>query len=945
MKRTLFFAFLLFTFEFSNAQQFGGNPSSVKWKQINTDTVRIIFPGGLEKKAQRVAAIIHTLQKEQSQTIGDAIRKVNIVLQNQTLLSNGYVALAPYRSEFYTTPPQNAFALGAVDWTDNLSVHEFRHVQQYSNFNKGLSKLATFILGEQGQTLANAMSVPDWFFEGDAVFNETKLTRQGRGQLPLFLAAYQSLSLANRSYSYMKMRNGSLRDYVPDHYALGYLLVAYGRKKYGPDIWRKITADAAAFKPLFYPFLGAVKKYTGISYNQFVSDVMKHFQYQWQISAKNILWKSSEKIEWLTDSIKHDVVNYQYPYPTEDGSWVVVKTSYSHIPAFYMIHPDKSEEKIAVKDISTDNYFSYNNGKIIYAALQPDVRWGNRNNHSVKVLDIKSGEETTLFYHTQYFSPDISHDGQSVLAVDYDLSGNTKIVSLNANAVITDSFSKKDIVFSYPKFSADDQSCYVTERNTAGEMALMKYALHNKEAPETLMPSSNRIIGCITVQRDTVLFTTTFEGRDELWAIIDGKEKRGPFRLASYVTGIYQGALQTDGNVVGSVFTANGYRLGKFEPLWQRVDIKDEIKDFYLNDVFKNDVFPLKDHLILDSVSQKEYAVSKYNKSFHLLNIHSFRPYYEQPEYSLTLYGQNVLNTLRSEIAYTYNQNEGSHKLGYNGIYGGSYLQPLFGISQTWQRTGALNKDTSLNWNEMVGYAGLQLPLNFSGGKQYRFLTLSSTYNIEKVSWTGIAQKLFPNRNFQYIQTRISYSGQIQKAIQQIYPHWAQNIFLQYKSVVNNYTAHQFLASGSLFLPGFANSHSIVLTAAYHERDTLQQYLFSNNFPFARGYSAVDFPRMWKIGVNYHFPLTYPDWGFGNIVYFQRIRANLFFDYTQGKSIRTGATFPFRTAGTELFFDTRWWNQQPVSFGIRYSRLLDNEFRGNTQPNVWELILPVNLFN
>ena len=243
MKRTLFFAFLLFTFEFSNAQQFGGNPSSVKWKQINTDTVRIIFPRGLEKKAQRVTAIIHTLQKEQSQTIGDAIRKVNIVLQNQTLLSNGYVALAPYRSEFYTTPPQNAFALGAVDWTDNLSVHEFRHVQQYSNFNKGLSKLATFILGEQGQTLANAMSVPDWFFEGDAVFNETKLTRQGRGQLPLFLAAYQSLSLANRSYSYMKMRNGSLRDYVPDHYALGYLLVAYGRKKYGPDIWRKITAS------------------------------------------------------------------------------------------------------------------------------------------------------------------------------------------------------------------------------------------------------------------------------------------------------------------------------------------------------------------------------------------------------------------------------------------------------------------------------------------------------------------------------------------------------------------------------------------------------------------------------------------------------------------------------------------------------------------------------
>ena len=52
----------------------------------------------------------------------------------------------------------------------------------------------------------------------------------------------------------------------------------------------------------------------------------------------------------------------------------------------------------------------------------------------------------------------------------------------------------------------------------------------------------------------------------------------------------------------------------------------------------------------------------------------------------------------------------------------------------------------------------------------------------------------------------------------------------------------------------------------------------------------------------------------------------------------------FRTAGTELFFDTRWWNQQPVTLGIRYCRLLDREFSGPTNRNVWEIILPVNLF-
>ncbi len=130
------------------------------------------------------------------------------------------MGLAPFRSEFYTTAPQNAFELGAVDWVSNLAIHEYRHVHQYGNFNKGLSKLASFILGQEGQAVANAASIPDWFFEGDAVYSETKLTQQGRGKLPEFFNGYKSLYRSAKQYSYMKLRNGSLRHYVPNHYDL-----------------------------------------------------------------------------------------------------------------------------------------------------------------------------------------------------------------------------------------------------------------------------------------------------------------------------------------------------------------------------------------------------------------------------------------------------------------------------------------------------------------------------------------------------------------------------------------------------------------------------------------------------------------------------------------------------------------------------------------------------
>ncbi|NCI45857.1 TolB family protein [Sediminibacterium soli] len=910
------------------AQRFGGNPASVRWKQVNTDTVRVIFPAGMESSAQRVAGAAHLLQRNHSRSIGDQVRKISIVLHDQTLVSNGYVGLAPYRSEFYLTPPQDPFQLGAVNWADNLAVHEFRHVQQYSNFNKGLSKAASVILGEQGQFVANAAAVPDWFFEGDAVFNETKLTRQGRGVLPLFLSSYQSLYRSGKQYSYQQLRNGSLRRYMPDHYDLGYLLVAYGRKQYGDDIWRKVTDDAARFKPLFYPFQGAVKKHMGIPFNRFVNDALQYYRQQWQAEKE-------DTPTWITTPEKNTVNNYHCPYVLEDGSVLVLKNSYRKIPAFYKIISGR-EERIAVRGIAIDDYYSYKNGTIVYSSYRPDARWGFREFTDIRTIDIRTGEEQTLATGSKYLSPDISSDGKRIVTVEMEPFMRSRLVVLDRNGALQDSVGETGIQYSHPKFAADDRHYYVAARNDRGEMALLKYG----SGKQALLGYTNNRIGYLTVRGDTVLFTISNGARDEIWALIDGKQARGPYRLASYATGLYQAVIRPDGKLLAAAFTADGYRLGLFSPAWQPAAAETGSgQPLYIPGVYQT-----ADHEALDRLPANPYPVSVYPKSHRLFNVHSWRPYFEDPDYSFTVYGQNVLNTLQTELAYSYNYNEHSHKLSAAGIFGGTYVQPLVGVSQTWQRAASLTRDTSVSWNELAGYAGLQLPLNLTGGRQYRYLTLSGTFHVNKVSWTGLAQKFLRDREVDYLTLRLRYSGQIQQARQQIYPHWGQGLLLQYRTAVNQQTARQFLGVASLYLPALANSHSLVLTAAYHGRDTLNRYLFSNDFPFARGYREVDFPRMWKFGVNYHFPLLYPDLGLGQIVYFLRIRANLFYDYSRGRSLRTGTAFPFNTVGTEIYFDTRWWNQQPVTFGVRYNHLLNNEFRGGTNPDNWELILPVNLF-
>jgi hypothetical protein len=247
-------------------------------------------------------------------------------------------------------------------------------------------------------------------------------------------------------------------------------------------------------------------------------------------------------------------------------------------------------------------------------------------------------------------------------------------------------------------------------------------------------------------------------------------------------------------------------------------------------------------------------------------------------------------------------------------------------------------------YNELNANFGARLPLNFSSGRQYRYLTATATVNSEHIKGTGTYKNFIRNQSFNYWEGRLEYSGQIQKAVQQIFPRWGQSLLMQYRHAINHLTANQLLVNGSLYLPGFYITHNIIFTGAYQQRDTLGQYPFANNFPFSRGYNRLNFPRMARLGINYHFPLLYPDWGVANLVYFKRLRANAFYDYTRVKSIRTGNTFNFKTIGAELYFDTGWWNQQEVSFGIRYSHLIDYKSVGLVGPGQWDIILPVALF-
>ena len=934
--RKLFLFFLIsLTASACFAQQFGGNPPSIKWNQVNSPSARVIFPQQLDSSATRISNIISYLDRSTQNTIGTRQRKINLVLQNQTTISNAYVGLGPYRSEFFLTPLQNSFELGSLPWADQLAIHEFRHVQQYNNFNVGLSHLLRILFGDEGQALANNAAIPNWFFEGDAVFNETNVSMQGRGSLPFFYKDYRSLWQADKKYNWMKLRNGSYKDFVPDHYALGYLLVAYGREKYGDDFWKNVTHDAAAFKGLFYPFQKAIKKYSGKNYVEFRNDALNYFKNRFGV-----------KEEKQNNDAHKKYINEEFPSFTDGNTIVYVRSDYKHIPTF-IIKNGNSEKRLRVKDVSIDNHFSYSKGKIVYASYHPDTRWGYRDYSDLRILDIATGDQRSLTNRTKYFSPDISHDGNTVVAVQVSTNGRSTLQLLNVtDGSIRSSIPNPDNLFyTYPKFYGDKIISAV--RNHEGKMSLALISSGNGNA-EYLTPFSYNVIGFPTVFNDTIYFSASNLENDKLFAYSISTKKIFILQSKQMQDGIgyYQPSVN-ENRITWTTFTANGYKLqqaNKTDISFNPVDtssLKSPTSSFGISSLNKTN------SNLLYSVPHENLPVSKYHKSFGLLHFHSIEPLVDDPEYTLTLISENILNTLQSQLSFTYNRAEQWKKIGFNAVYGALFPYLSAGVDYTINRRGRYHNKT-VYWNELEPHGGFNIPLNLSKGRSLTFLNIGSSYVYNQSNFKGPYKDTLGSTSYSYSSNFFTISNQIQKAKQNILPRFAQSLSLGYKRALTKYEGSQFVANGNLYLPGFLTNHNIVFNGAWLKKDTIGQLNFSSGFPFSRGYQAENLHEMIKWGANYHLPLLYPDAGIANIVYFSRVRANLFYDHTHVNDFfSNGRPFSadFRSTGAELSFDTKWWNEASITFGIRYSYLLDNDLFGATGKNRWELILPINIFD
>ena len=416
--------------------------------------------------------------------------------------------------------------------------------------------------------------------------------------------------------------------------------------------------------------------------------------------------------------------------------------------------------------------------------------------------------------------------------------------------------------------------------------------------------------------------------------------------MTGNVNGVYQPAVNSKNEMVFSAVTADGKRLVKVKNTGNTAEEFKPAAFLSADNIPEARILKWRGSNVIEKIPGTKTAATKYSKLNGLFNFHSARPFADDPEFGYTLYSDNSLANFHSEIAYTYNRSEQSHAVGYDLVYSGLFPFLRAGVQRSFNReidTGTAVIQT-FKFNTTKLNAGFYIPLRFVNGRNFTYLNMGGSYNAEYVP-VELVGKDVRTKALNYLNTYIVFSNQSRMAKQFINPQWAQTFTLTYRDAFNIVDNRKFVADGSLYFPGLFRNHSLVIDGAYQRRDTLGDF-FSRTFSFPRGYQELNQRRMYKVGVNYHLFICYPDWGFGNIIFFQRVRMNAFFDY--GSSLTKFADGSLReirtrSTGAEFFFDTKFWNALPVNFGVRYSRLLDDDLQNRGAVNRWEFILPLNI--
>ena len=917
--------FLLITF----FHHYGQNPASLKWSQIRTEHFRLIFPAQISLTANRTANVLETVYQPVSKTLGHQPRPISIILQNQTSESNGFVSMLPRRSEFITTPPQDYTLLGNNNWLDLLAVHEFRHVVQFDKALTGATRLVHDLLGNNGFAATTSLTVPNWFWEGDAVGMESSLTASGRGRIPSFDMALRTQLLTKGPYSYSKAVTQSFKDFIPNHYVSGYFMTTYLKNKYGADAWDKILEGT--YKMPFYPFSFSnnIKKVTGLKTEQLYNQAFKDILQQWKNQMSETIETPAEP--YKTANNKY-FTNYEFPQVLPDGRILALKSGLSDIQQLVILDKIQEEEKVLTLGIFNDaKMLSVAGTKVVWSEFNYDARWTERDYSVVKIYDFNTGSGKRITHKSKLTSPALSPDGTKICAIENAVENKCTIIILDIDGKeIKRIVNLSNALFIHPRWAENNEIYAVKLLN--GLKTIVKIEAESGTETELFSPLNENIAHPLKHQ-NYILYNSGVTGIDNIFAFDITLKKK--FQVTNRKFGAFNPTFSSDGKtLIFNDFSIKGNQIVSmpFEPekfLLFDENITKPVK------YFGQMVLQESGENLLKNVPDTQFEVQKYSKA-NIFNLYTWGLVLNSSDantLNLGVASKDLLNTTAVSAGYSYNANENQGQFYTNLTYQGWYPTLNFNYTNGGRqaefyidKANPLDSLVSDKWNQQQIVVGVGLPLNFTRSKYIQNMNLGINTSLTQVSGYDLKDRtssLTGNGNFNSMIYTFSYSALLKRAVRDMAPKWGFTANYYKRTLLSGSILDGGLTSyqAGVYLPGIMKHHSLRLRGAFQNQEGFKNdigapntnlYLFGSPTFFPRGYAYRGFENLTTFSAEYRLPLIEPDWTLGRFLFIKRIKANLFADNGYGftnynwTEVKDGKLTNFRGSDTKTY----------TSFGI-----------------------------
>jgi hypothetical protein len=913
---------------------YSNHPASIKWKRIETSHLRIIYPQGLDSVAQLSAAMSDYLYGPATKTLKVAPRKISLVLYNQTVDANGFVTPILPLMGWYTTPPQDMFMLGSGNWLYTLAVHEYRHVAQFEKMNQNATNNLKVIAGSYGAAAAVLASHPIWFAEGDAVLAETALSSGGRGRMPCFSAPMRAIVLEGRPHSYDKTYARSYKMYYPNHYALGYQMVAHGRNRYGEDIWPNVLDRTSKNPILPWQFSRSMRKETKLTVRKF---------YNQSITELTDIWKEMEigrtysSLDTITKLPKKSYTLYQNPLHLPSGEIFALKRGFSSEQSFVAISGGK-ERHIMYR--SPIDGVKLSGNMLVWNESISDIRYGERSYADIFTHNLTTGKTERITKKGKFFSPVLSPCQKFIAAVEFgqDAAANLSIIETSTGQTVSKIAALPGQMLRQPHWYSSDTVFVIAsvgEQNSI-ECINIKSGLRSSVYGPVL-----HAISGITSAHGHLLYGSVETGLSSIHALdlSSGKE----YLAAQSRFGAYDASVDNSGQrILLSVLSSDGralasapFSIAGLQPINDAPKIHENYFQAAIEQEQGGTVYPAE-------LPLADYQPKPYRPTLRLFNPHSwlFSPnYYNGMKF--TVYSDDILGQMSAYGGFTYSNDHYQYSqfagLAYSRFFPIVTFEGINGrrlSSLEADKEKGIENNFRYSWLEQSAEVGIKLPFNFSRAHRLSGAELGLSQGYAYLSGYDLHEKsggVYRNSNGTAAPVKLSLLAAAVRmpSVSQIQPRLGAVLSAnsEHPSLIPSSMGSKMgSVSATVFLPSFMPRHGISASAAYeHSEPHGRHYKAKSYIPFARGYDRLFAHSTSYASGQYSFPLFYPDFGIPSVVHFKRLRGNVFADYTSTETASDSKEFISAGAELHLEFNLFRWVFLPLEIGLRCSYTLLNQ--------------------